>query len=194
MSKSALHRIPVLLVVVVACMRPGDGLPEESEPTTAPEDRVAALEAQVDQLEADLRSLECRSRLIQDSYARSVEDLRVEVDRLEAELYQKVRHWSSLADDFGYRFEGAAYGWLNAPVRASGTRVFGGSAVPHDADVRVGPLVLGNAREYEISSPETFAPLTTARTAVTSCLPRSTAGPVYCWWCPSMKLSTSLCL
>lgn len=139
-------------------MRPDEGLAVESEPTTAPVDRVAALEAQVDQLEAELHNLEVRSRLIQDSFARSSEGLQAEIDRLEAELYQKVRHWSSLADAFGYRFEGAAYGWLNAPVRACGTRVVGGSTVPHDADVRVGSLVLGNARQYEVSAPDAFAP------------------------------------
>lgn len=163
MRKSALRwvrsGILILLAVTVACVRAGDPPPVESQPPNTPDLRVTELQAQIDNLEAELRNLEDRSRLIQDSYARSSEGLKDEVDRLRTELYEKVRYWSSLADDFGYRVQGAAYGWLNAPVRACGTRVVGGSTMPHDADVRVGPLVLGNAREYEIARPEAFAPV-----------------------------------
>lgn len=168
--------IPILLAISVACVRASDPLPVESQSPDIPDNRAAELQAQIDQHEAELRSLEDRTRLIQDSYARRSEDLRVEVDLLNAELYEKVRHWSSVADDFGYQVQGAAYGWLNAPVRACGTRVLGGSAVPHDADVQVGPLVLANAREYEIARPDAFAPVDDGTYAVTSSSPKWMTG------------------
>jgi hypothetical protein len=64
MSHGALRWIPILLFVSVACVRAGDPSLVESQASNTPDLRVTELQAQIDNLEAALRNLEDRSRLI----------------------------------------------------------------------------------------------------------------------------------